>query len=269
MQYNTDQWIIMNYPVGAGGKFLTACFFQFRRVAHWAKKPLTVEESVDWYCKSLPNGPHDLWSTGEIDTPWVIPVSRQWPRGENLSESEFDSQLSTTGGQYFDQCWQEGKFIVDFWHKTKRPPWWTNAHWITIVVDDMPLYKKLLFSKLFEYQADKKIMISNDQKPEIGRPEHKLNKSLFNNPWRWENVSGTEEFFEQYITQMPWYTSWNFDHAVPENYILLSELFDTDKVFEFLCKYQDLFGQQVNRDYVNAIHSLWLDSTIKKINQSQ
>lgn len=269
MQYNTNQWIILNYPVGAGGKFLVACLMQFDKNAHWSGKSMTLKETVKWYTDSLPTKANDIWSLGEIDTPWVIPASRQWSRGNNLSEHEFNSQLINTHNDYFNRVWREEKFIVDFWHKTDRPAWWTNANWINIVVDDMVLYKKLLLSKLFNYQPDKKIVVANDQMPNVGSPASQLKKARFKNQWSWENIDDLDTFFEKEVTKLSWYTTWDFSSELPNNYILLTELFDVDKVYQFLLKYQDLFGQQVNYNYVVSIHTLWYNLTMTKINQLQ
>lgn len=265
MSYNTNQWMILNYPAGAGGKFLAACFLQFEKLAHWAEKDLTVNETLKWYQDSLPGGAKDVWSVGEIDTPWVLPASRAWPRGETLSDQEFALQMINTDNDYFQQCWNQQKYILDFWHKSKKPAWWTNAQWINIYVDDAQLYKKLVFTKLFEYDTKRKTIISHDQRPTIGRTVNRLKKSVFNNQWLWENVEDPEEFYNQHVKNLPWYQSWDFDSIPTENYITLSELFDVDKVYQFLLNYEEQMNQRVDRTYVEQVHSLWHKLTTERL----
>jgi len=265
MNYNTNQWMILNYPAGAGGKFLAACFLQFKKAAHWAEQDLTIKQTAQWYKDSLPNGSKDSWAVKEIDTPWVLPASRAWPRGETLSEQEFNLQMINTGNEYFQQCWRQEKSILDFWHKSKKPAWWTNAQWINIYVDDKKLYKNLVFTKLFEYNPTTKIIISHDQKPTTGRQVNRLKKSIFNNQWIWENVSDLETFFDQQVKNLPWYQSWNFDSIPTKNYITLTELFDVDKVYQFLLNYEEQMNQRVDRNYVERIHALWHKSTTERL----
>lgn len=261
MIYNTNQWMILNYPLGAGGKFLAACFFQFNKLAHWAGKDLTIDQTVQWYKDSLPGRSDDVWSTKEIDTPWVLPASRAWPRGETLTEHEFNSQMLNSYNDYFQQSWTQGKHILDFWHKSKQPLWWTNAQWITVYVDDEQLYKKLLFSKLFEYNVETKTVVSRDQQPTVGRQVNQANKSIFNNQWIWENVDNLEDFFNYEIKNMPWYQNWDFTYCPTTTYITLTELFDADKVYQFLLNFEEQMGQRVNKNYVEHIHAHWHKAT--------
>jgi hypothetical protein len=265
MQYNTNQWIIYRYPVAAGGKFLTSCFFQFDQVAHWSKQQLSTNDTIAWYKNSLPEDTNAAWAIKEIDTPWVIPVSRSFPRGELLTEDEFNEQLhDTENNEYFNQVWQQKKYILDFWHKYEKPIWWTNANWITIVIDDMDLYKKLIFSKVFEYDPIKKTVIFHDQRPDLGRPIEQQMKKNFCNPWFWKNVPDKESFFNEVVIKFPWYQSWDFNAVPDANYILLSDLFNTDRVYKFLLEYEELFQQKVDYDYVRQLHNIWTESTIKR-----
>ena len=35
INYCTDQWLIVKYPCGSGGKFVINCLFLFDNIAHW------------------------------------------------------------------------------------------------------------------------------------------------------------------------------------------------------------------------------------------
>jgi hypothetical protein len=258
MNYNTDQWLIFNYPLGAGGKFLIACFFQFDKVAHWSGRQLDHLDSINWYLNSLPK-PGELWPNREIDTPWELPnISRAWPRGNDTTAEEFNSKITD-----IETFWNKKLKILDFWHKTNRPLWWTNADFISIYVDDMDLYKKLMFSKLFEIKN--KTVICHAQRPDIGRPTNQVQKKKFQNQWIWENVDSLDEFYNEHIQQMPWYQSWNFNQVPTGDYIALSELFDNDLLYKFMCKFENRFNQQVSKDYINSLCNAWKTVTLERI----
>ena len=259
MNYNTDQWLIVNYPLGAGGKFLTSCFFQFDNVAHWAGKPLTAAETVDWYINSLPTD-SEVWPGREIDAPWELPnISRAWPRGASTTEEEFNRDMKG-----IESLWKQGYKIPDFWHKSARPAWWTNAQFVSIYVDDLALYKKLIFSKLFEFKDG--VVICHDQRPDIGRTINQAHKKVFQNQWLWENIRSPDEFYHQHITQLPWHQSWNFDQVPTNDYIALSELFDVDLVYKFMLKFGEQLDRFVSKDFVYSMHTAWKTNTEKRIN---
>jgi hypothetical protein len=259
MNYNTDQWLIFNYPLGAGGKFLIACFFQFNNVAHWSGRQLDHLDSINWYVNSLPKD-REVWPNREIDTPWALPdISRAWPRGHNTTEQEFSSKI--TGIEPF---WNRKLKILDFWHKTIRPVWWTNADFLSIYVDDVDLYKKLMFSKLFELKNN--TVICHDQRPDIGREANQIQKKKFQNQWIWKNVNSIDEFYTEHIQHLPWYQSWNFDQVPAGDSIALSELFDSNLVYQFMLKFEERFNQTVSKNYINSIHQIWKTTTLNKIN---
>jgi hypothetical protein len=258
MNYNTNQWLIFNYPLAAGGKFLISCFFQFDNVAHWSGQQLGHQESIDWFVNSLPKK-SEFWPSKEINTPWVLPdISRTYPRGDHTTEEEFNSKM--TG---IESIWKKGLIIPDFWHKTTRPRWWTQANFISIYVDDMDLYKKLLFSKLFEFKNN--TVTWNSERPDIGRSTDQIHKKKFQNQWFWENVNSIDEFYESHIQQFSWYQGWDFDQIPDGDYIALSELFDSNLVYKFMLNFEERFNRAVSKDYVNSIHRAWKTATLEKI----
>jgi len=258
MNYNTDQWLIFNYPLGAGGKFLISCFFQFDNVAHWSGQQLTQQESIDWYINSLPNN-SEVWPGKEIDAPWSLPgISRAWPRGNNTTQEQFNSKMTGIEPQ-----WHKGLMIPDFWHKAIRPAWWTQAQFISIYVDDMDLYKKLIFSKLFEFKNN--TVICHDQRPDIGRPVNQSHKKEFQNQWLWKNVNSADEFYNEYVQQLSWYQDWNFGQVPSGDYIALSELFDSNSIYKFMLNFEGRFNQPVSKYYINSIHHAWKTATLERI----
>ena len=264
MNYNTNQWTIFNYPTGAGGKVLTTYFSQFKKMAHWSEQSLTLTESIAWYINSLP-GKDELWPMKEIDTPWKLPnISRSWPRGGDTTEAEFNQLVPKIKNEYFHRAWEQGLIIPDFWHKTKHPAWWSQANCIGIYIDDIDLYKKLLFSKLFEFKNNTVTDIL--QRPDTGDQERRKCKEQFKNAWCWENVSSIDEFFEATISQFPWYTGWDFTAEPQAPTITVTELFDVDKVYNFLLQFEEQYEQKIDRDFVKSIHHAWVTASLIKIN---
>jgi len=154
--------------------------------------------------------------------------------------------------------------IPDFWHKTARPAWWTQAQFVSIYVDDMDLYKKLMFSKLFEFKNS--TVICHDQRPDIGRPMNQGQKKIFQNQWLWENVNSIDEFYNKQVPKFPWHQSWNFNQVPAGDYIALSELFDSNLVYKFMLTFEERFNQTVSKNYINSIHQIWKTTTLNKIN---
>jgi len=260
MNYNTNQWLIFNYPIGSGGKFLVTCFLQFEKLAHWSGKQLTPNETIDWYQRSMPEET-ESWAAKEIDTVWQLPkISRAWPRGENIGSQEFSDSINDT---ILQDYWNKNLIIPDFWHKTKRPDWWTNAQWINIHIDDRELHKEMLFSKIFEFQNN--TVICHDQRPDIGRAINQEHKQIYQNQWIWENIDSVDEFCKNHLIDFPWYQSWNFDSIPTNPYIRLTELFDVDKVYKFMLQFEDNFKQRVSKEYITQLHKIWHKHTVLKL----
>lgn len=265
-QYNSDQWVIFNYPVAAAGKLLITSFLQFNSIANWCVGSQSMSDTIAWYARSLPYNKDLPWANNEIDTPWSLPsISRTWPRGSNVTEQDFNSTLDSVESHYFKEAWKSRKYIPEFWHKGFVPPWWTNANWVSIVIDDFDLYKKLLFSKTYEYDALKKTVTCHNLRPGIGSASNNIQKAVFKNQWYWENVTDPDTFFKEEITKTAWYQSWDFDKPAVGNCICLTDLFDVDSVYKFLLQYEDMFNQKVSYDYTKQIHALWYNATIEKI----
>jgi len=255
--YNTNQWLILHYPQAAGGKFLASCFMMFSRVANWKGKEASPEEIVDWYVNSLKSP--DNWYASEIDTPWVLPASRLFERGSHLSNNQFWQSFSPD--LWFLQSWQQKKIIVDFWHKPIMPTWWSNANCVSIVIDDLKLYKKLLFSKVFQYNKQNHTMIWLSQIPSLGRPAANQNKLRYKNQWIWNDVKDLDEFYRDVICNIDCF-KW-IPTVSTSNSIALTELFDVNKLLTFLLKFENQFSDNLNINGVKQLHKYWADATTK------
>ena len=265
MTYNTNQWLIFNFPAGSGGKFLCTCFLQFNKVAHWSGNQLSANEIITWYNNTLPNA-GESWPSKEMDTPWVLPgISRSYPRGNSTTEEEFNIQLAASQNKLLHDYWSKQLIITDFWHKSQKPAWWTNANWISIYIDDLELYKKLMFSKLFTYENNTVIDINN--RPDFGRQIAYHQKSIFQNQWLWENVNDYHQFINETVMKFPYIQCWDFDNKPDNVYITLTELFQANLVYKFMLQFEDQFKQKVSKEYVNTVHDAWLKATQKHMSR--
>jgi hypothetical protein len=255
--YNTNQWLILHYPQAAGGKFLAACFMMFDNVANWLGVEASAADISNWYVKSIETS--DNWYASEIDTPWVLPASRLWDKGSNLSNNELWKMFEPN--PWFTSSWQQKKTIVDFWHKPDIPAWWTNAKWVSIVVDDKLLYKRLLFSKVFQYNEQEQTMVWLSQIPGLGRPAAVQNKLKYKNQWVWNNVTSIDKFYDDVVCSIDCF-KWVPDIQTP-NSINLTALFDIDKLLDFLLKFEHQLSDNLNIAGVKQLHKHWTDATIK------
>jgi hypothetical protein len=259
MNYDTDNWILIKYPPGAGGKFIASCLMLFDNVAKWSKNTTTQKETVTWYKNSLPVA-DEIWFQKEVDTPWVLPASRLWPRGADLTNSEFWKKFNDNIDPWIQQCFNDNKFIVDFWHKQQRPPWWSHATWVNIVVDDVQLYKDLLFSKVFHYDKQTKRLTWLSQAPGLGRPTTLIYKSVFQNQWHWSDVESRDQCYNDIIIKIPGF-NWNFSLIDSENCIALSDMFDVDKLETFLLKFENILKSELDTDQFRELHQSWVNAT--------
>lgn len=254
IDYNTNQWIIMHYPQAAGGKFLSTCFMMFDNVTNWAEKEFMPSEIVNWYNNSIPES--TTWFHTEIDTPWVLPASRLWPRGASLSSHDFWEQFTPT--PWFTHSWNQKKYLVDFWHKPIKPAWWSNALWVNINIDNNELHRKLLFSKVFEYNPETKTVIWTSQVPNYGRTAAIANKAKYQNQCEWQGIDNLDDFYNTVVSTIECF---KWDNTTTDKSIALSELFDVDKVVNFLLQFEDQLHSKLDVACVRAIHKHWTDAT--------
>ena len=103
------------------------------------------------------------------------------------------------------------------------------------------------------------------QRPDTGDQERRQFKQQFNNAWQWKNINNIDEFFETTVCQFPWYNCWDFiaEPRIPT--ITVTELFDVDKVCDFLLQFEDQYEQKIDRDFVKSIHHAWATASLIRI----
>lgn len=256
IDYCTDQWMILQYPAGAGGKFVGNCLFLFDKIAHWhgIKDQYTT---VEYFKKNLLNQ-DPLWTNRELNHRWNINFfSRCYTRNNDLRCVEFNQLVKEQASFYFQQCWNQQYTIVDCWHKPSLPDFWQKANSVTIVLDNLEIYKNLMFSKLYKIDKHKNKIISILDSPQVATEENKKNVEMFNNPYEFDLID-LDDFFETNVKQKPWLLPW-FDKPLGADQftIGISELVDCRTFIYKFQWFEDLYKQKIPTKYLEQMHNIW------------
>jgi len=233
-------------------------------VAHWDPKVSNGEISYDeWFKNSWP-ADSKFWVKHEPTPIWNNFYSHQWARNENLSIDEFNLFAETQSHPYFHNCWNQGKIIVDHWHKSFKSPYFTNAYWIEILLDkeDILVYQKMVMKKLFVWDDKTKTALSTLQHPDYA-PNEEIKKLVLecNHSHTISGYSSKKDFFYKWFLQQP--TVKSFINVPKDTSSWLSlkfgDLISKKRLFAVIEKLEDHFGQQLQRDKINKYHDFWLE----------
>jgi hypothetical protein len=256
IDYCTNQWMILNYPAGAGGKFIGNCLFLFDKVAHWHNIH-GQQETVDYFQKNM-SKPDLLWTSRELNHYWDINFfSRCYPRNNNLTSIEFNQLVDRHSSSYFKQCWNQHSVIVDFWCKPVFPEFWQKTHSITIVLDDIEIYKNLVLSKLYKIDWQKNTITSILDSPMVSTNDNKKNVQLYNNEYEFELID-LDTFFETNVKQKPWLNPW-LDSPIRNDQftIQISELINCKAFVDKFQWFEELYQQKISTKYLVQMHDIW------------
>jgi len=255
--YCTDQWCVVKYPCGAGGKFLANCLFLFDQVAHW-DSITGKQETVDYFQKTiLQNKP---WLKKELNHKWGINFfSRSYERNNDASVETFNNEVVATSTDYFNECWNKGLTIVDHWGKPYNPSFWEKAKKINIIIDDYDRYKKLVMTKLFKVEGDQIISLL-DIPQTCATSDNLAYTQKYNNQYQFPLMS-TNEFFETHVEKLPWLDPWLYDSVniltAKEITFKLSEILDYNKFIKKFKEIEDLFSETISKNYLKDLHTAW------------
>jgi len=268
MTYNTKQYITLQYACGCGGKFLTSVLMLFDRVAHWSPE---VQQNpalyTNWFEEQWAE---DLkkWSTTEPHTPWDINFySRRLSRGNQLTETQFNTAVDQHANKYFHSCWQQGLMIADTWYKKTLPAFFTNTTKIEILLDENSV-------DAFKHMIKNKIWLWNEKNKTI-------TSMLDSATWISDKYSGSEKekrlalagsniikgyhsydsFFENYLLEQHYVGDFYCADANPdaEASFSFSSLLNTDKFLETVVPaLEKVFDQHLDRDQLKNMHIMWL-----------
>ena len=256
IDYCTDQWTVIKFPCGAGGKFLSNCLFLFDKIAHWHGIQ-GQENIVEYFRQTMLNNNQTSWLKRELNHQWNLNFfSRSYQRNNNLNTKEFNQLTDQQGSEYFKECWNKKLIIVDHWGKPLLPKFWNHARSITIDIDDESIYENLVMKKLYTVRQDKIISLL-DAPAELGTPDNVIYAKQFQNQFEFPLVD-LHEFFETQVKQQPWLKPWvNYDIPHDEFVIKISELVNETAFinkFEFI---EDIYKQKIPKKYLINMHAIW------------
>jgi len=261
---NNERWFIVRYARGSGGKFLLNCFTQYDKLSSWVEGH-TKQQRIDSYVSTFPNDTNIPWVKDEIVSPYNLDFfSRTFSRGHNLSLYEFDKAVTTSANQKFFDDWNNNKIISEISLSQEIPNFWKYAKNITIKVDDIELYKSLLFSKPFYIEGNTLTSTCDSPLGESKCTTHKKFAEKFDNEWFWENPD-FDYIFDNYVVKQEWYKPVIEFNKQSDNFINLTDLFDVKKVFSFVDSYSDFFEEKIPYENIEKLHSQWIDITQKFI----
>jgi hypothetical protein len=252
--YCTNQWTIVKFPCGAGGKFLSNCLFLFDTVAHWHNIQ-GKQETVDYFKQTI--SADVPWLKRELNHRWNTNFfSRSYRRNNDLTCKQFNQLVSAESSDYFKSCWQQGLTIVDHWAKPYNLDFWAAANKINIIIDDYDLYKTLVMGKLYRVQGDKIISLL-DAPAEVGTDSNSKYAQQYQNIYEFPLVS-VDEFFAQHVEKLPWLAPW-LTQTPPADEIIItnSQLNDYTKFSQSFEMIEDLYQEQIPRTYLSQLHSIW------------
>lgn len=262
--YCTNQNLIVRYPNGAAGKFLITCLFLIDRVAHWEPQVQTKsQDHWQWFDQSWQQEIHK-WIISEPNQPWEINFySRRLDRNNQLTASEYNQLVKDNASDYFFQCWKQGLYIVDHWHKRSRPSWQLNANIIEITInkESLDAYRQLIARKLWLWDSDRSVVVSTLDHPDYSHCDfNRLQRLSYHNVYEFTGYNNYDEFFNGYLMNQTFVKSFyqvGHDDSCLASFDLL-ELFEYSKLKEKLTNIADQLNSHIDLTLLNKMHQLWL-----------
>jgi hypothetical protein len=257
LNYNTNQWIIAQYPCGAGGKFICVLLFLFDQVQHWYGIDNPYQQ-CDFFKNTLEQ--NVLWLSKELNHSWGLDFfSRSYLRNNDLSSKQFNSLVQKHQSTGFKQAWENKKIIVDHWHKPVLPNFWSQALSVGIEIDDFEIYKKLILKKIYRVDQNNKIIISL-----LDDPTQQVTDSNIKNLNTYKNdyvfhYDNLDKWLQEHLSTKPWYLPWvqPFESKFTWKFGV-SDLVDYKKILKRLEPVEDRFQQKLDRSLIKNFHDCWV-----------
>jgi hypothetical protein len=257
--YNTDQWTIIQYPSGAGGKLIAAFLFLFDKVEHWYGITDPKEQLI-FYQNCL--GQDRAWIDKELNQDWQLDFfSRSYTRNNTLTSAEFNQLADDQGSQHFKNTWNRGSTVVDLWYKPCMPAWWINANTVVINPDDYEMLKKLLLKKIIDIDYSKKKATSLVDDPRlVGANNNKANVLKYQNAYEFY-YDDLDTWLKEFLMTKPWYSSWKQPNVqITGTWVLqLSDLMHFDKITPMIESMEEYYKQKLDRNLLRQFHNCWKD----------
>lgn len=258
--YATDQWLITQFPCGAGGKFVCSLLFLFDQVEHWAgiqdpaQQLLHYEQMVS---RPVP------WLNKEPNTAWDLTFfSRSYDRGNSISIDQFNQLTEQHASEHFRSAWSSGKIIVDHWHKPVRPVFWQQARSVVVNPNNIDLLKHLMMTKLFEVDRPRGVFVDLLDAPSAQvSTQNQQHQQQYHTPYEFE-FDDFDSFLTQHLDSKTWYNTWQKPYS--ENYtwnIDITDLVDWTQLIQRWEMIEQSFGQTIDRTLLKRFHQIWLKNS--------
>jgi len=258
--YN-NQWLVLRYPAGAGGKFIAALLFLFDKVEHWygIQDP---QSQLQFYRSTISQ---DMpWLDKELNQDWGLDFfGRSYERNNDLTTEQFNQLVDQSASNHFKSSWTDKKIIVDHWHKPWLPEFWQNEQNITIVPDDFDLLHTLIKKKLFKINTKTKLVTSVMDAPMHGSSTNRTHAKKYQNVYEfgYENL---DQDLVKYLMAKPWYGPWTQQQPQGTWTLMLSDLLSTERVLKFMQPFEELYQQKLDADLVAQFHQCWKEYSFDK-----
>jgi len=200
-----NNFLIVNFPQGAGGKFLSSILMASSSVAHYdpkIEKNKTVKNCLEYIQRSFTNNKQKwiLTEPNQVEAWNLHFISSKYNRGDNLSIAEFDNLCYSHGTEHFKLMIEQHKKILIPWHKIYIPKFFEYDSKITILLDSTSesWFDTSLWTKHYTIEENKIKFNIHDPalNPKLLSYFNKFNNNMY-------STQSVEEFYDTHILQNP------------------------------------------------------------------
>lgn len=255
---NPLRWVILQYKACSGGKFLCACLMTIDRIAHWdpkvEHKDITYQQWVDTQWN---HGVAEKWVAFEPMHIWNNHFfSRTFPRGNNISDQEYNLAMNQSASEYFKEIWNSNKLILDFNNKAYTPNWWRKSFIISLDADKgCNAHKHFLLKKLYPFDPVTKIGTVILDK---GLDEQKLqNARVFKNQFEFGPFDNEDDWYD-YI----WKNDIRLNFQLDNVDIRLTDLLNYNSLLKHIQAISTKLDSNFNEDDLRYVYNYWIKKNI-------
>lgn len=145
MTNTLPKFLVTRFAPGAGGNFISSILQCSKSVGHWHTKIEEDKENTNWlnFFQSHFVHPLNEWTSNEplATRDWGVKdiFSATYPRGNDLSISDYLKEEQEKTNMGFKKAKDQGKLLPVFWHKEFIPQYFNNSVGLSIFLDKRSL----------------------------------------------------------------------------------------------------------------------------------
>lgn len=260
-----SRWLVLQYRVGTGGKFICACLMTIDCVHHWDDRVESGEIThQSWVSQFWRPPTNEHWINYEPTIHWNTDFySRTWPRGNDLDIDTYNVLMEQSAGEWQRRCWKSGKILLDWVNKSSIPVWQQSGTIVRLDVKDRwdSGYVKALRSKLFPWDPSTGIGIVLIDKPFAC--SFNSNAVKFSNSYEFGPFDTEKDWFEWLWKTYP-VLNWSMNPAD----IWFEDLLDFKKVDRLVRNISDKLGSGYDQSALKFTHDFWTTRHKELLNES-